>query len=213
MIFSQKSTIIGPTGANMIYSFDDLKIKFSNYAKIKDKIKREVQAGRLIPVARGLYETDVETSGKYLAGLIYGPSYLSFDYALSVYSLIPEAVYNTYTSATFNKNKTKQYQNHFGTFTYRDIPADVYPLGVLLHEKNGYSYQIASPEKALCDKLYALPPAKNLTELQALLFNDLRVDEQKFAKLDKASIAELAPLYHATNLKLLNKLITKNKYR
>ena len=197
----------------MIYSFDDLKIKFSNYAKVKDKISREVQAGRLIPVARGLYETDAETSGKYLAGLIYGPSYLSFDYALSVYSLIPEAVYNTYTSATFNKNKTKQYQNHFGTFTYRDIPAEVYPLGVLLHEENGYSYQIASPEKALCDKLYTLPPAKNLTELQVLLFNDLRIDEQEFAKLDKASIAELAPLYHATNLKLLNKLIKKNKYR
>lgn len=197
----------------MIYSFDNLKIKFSNYAKIKDKISREVQAGRLIPVARGLYETDAETSGKYLAELIYGPSYLSFDYALAVYLLIPEAVYNTYTSATFNKNKTKQYQNHFGTFTYRDIPAEVYPLGVLLHEENGYSYQIATPEKALCDKLYTLPPAKNLTELQALLFNDLRIDEQEFAKLDKASIAELAPLYHATNLKLLNKLIKKNKYR
>ena len=73
----------------MIYSFDDLKIKFSNYAKIKDKISREVQAGRLIQIARGLYETDAETSGKYLAGLIYGPSYLSFDYALAVYSLIP----------------------------------------------------------------------------------------------------------------------------
>lgn len=195
----------------MVYSFDDLKIKFSNYAKIKDKISREVQAGRLIPVARGLYETDAETSGKYLAGLIYGPSYLSFDYALAVYSLIPEAVYNTYTSATFNKNKIKQYQNHFGTFTYRDIPAEVYPLGVLLHEENGYSYQIATPEKALCDKLYTLSPAKKMTELQALLFNDLRVDEQEFAKLDKASIAELAPLYRATNLKLLGKLIRRYK--
>ena len=82
----------------------------------------------------------------------------------------------------------------------------------MLLEENGYSYQIAMPEKSLCDKLYTLPPAKNLTELQVLLFNDLRIDEQEFAKLDKASIGELAPLYHATNLKLLNKLIKKNKY-
>ena len=52
----------------MIYSFDDLKIKFSNYANIKDKIGREIQSGRLIPVARGLYETDAFISGKYLAG-------------------------------------------------------------------------------------------------------------------------------------------------
>lgn len=195
----------------MIYSFDDLVLKFRDYTDIKGKIRRELQSGKLIQVARGLYETDADVSGKYLAGRIFGPSYLSFDYALAVYSLIPEAVYRTYTSATFNKNKTKQYQNHFGTFTYRDIPADVYPLGVLLHEENGYSYQIASPEKALCDKLYALPPAKNLTELQALLFNDLRVDEQEFWQLDMNSLNELAPLYRASNLKLLSKLIGRNK--
>ena len=84
-------------------------------------------------------------------------------------------------------------------------------MGVLLYEENGYSYQIATPEKALCDKLYTLPPAKNLTELQALLFNDLHVDEQEFAKLDKASIGELASLYHATNLNLLGKLIRRDK--
>ena len=77
----------------MIYSFDDLQIKFQNYTDIKGKIRREVQAGRLIHVARGLYETDNTISGKYLAGRIYGPSYLSFDFALYVYSLIPEAVY------------------------------------------------------------------------------------------------------------------------
>lgn len=115
----------------MIYSFDDLQIKYSNYTNIKDKIRREVRAGYLIPITRGLYETDTATDGKYLAGRIYGPSYLSFDYALYVYSLIPEAVYKTYTSATFNKRKAKKYQNHFGIFTYRDIPAAVYPLGVL----------------------------------------------------------------------------------
>src|SRR5574344_1085484 len=100
----------------MIYSFDDLKIKFSNYAKIYDKISYEVQAGRLIPIVRELYETDSSTDGKYLAGRIFGPSYLSFDYALATYSLIPEAVYNTYTSATFKKNKAKKYQNAFGFF-------------------------------------------------------------------------------------------------
>ena len=106
----------------MIYSIDDLKIKFSNYAKLYDKVRHEVQAGRLIPVVRELYETDSTIDGKYLAGRIFGPSYLSFDYALYIYSLIPETVYKTYTSATFGKRKTKKYQNHFGTFTYRDIP-------------------------------------------------------------------------------------------
>ena len=199
------------SGGNMICSFDDLQIKFQGYTDIKGKIRREVQAGRLIPVARGLYETDNTISGKYLAGHIYGPSYLSFDFALYVYSLIPEAVYNTYTSATFDKRKTKKYQNHFGTFTYRDIPTEVYPLGVLIMEENGYSYQIATPEKALCDKLYTISPVSNLTELKELLFDDLRIDEDEFEKLDKNTLETLAPLYHSTNLNLLAKLIRRNR--
>lgn len=194
----------------MIYSFDDLALKFRDYTDIKGKIRRELQSGKLIQVARGLYETDADVSGKYLAGRIFGPSYLSFDYALALYSLIPEAVYRTYTSATFQKRKSKQYQNHFGVFTYRDIPSEVYPLGILLHEENGYSYQIATPEKALCDKLYTLQPAKNLGELRALLFDDLRIDEQEFGKLNMNNLNELAPLYHASNLNLLSKLIRRN---
>jgi len=194
----------------MIYSFDDLQIKFQGYTDIKGKISREIQAGRLIPVARGLYETDASVSGKYLAGRIYGPSYLSFDYALYIYSLIPEAVYNTYTSATFDKRRAKKYQNNFGTFTYRDVPAEVYPLGVLIHEENGYSYQIATPEKALCDKLYTISPVSNLTELKELLFDDLRIDEDEFSKLNKDILEKLAPLYHSTNLNLLAKFIRRN---
>ena len=193
----------------MIYSFDDLKIKFSNYAKIYDKVRHEVQAGRLIPLVRELYETDSSIDGKYLAGRIFGPSYLSFDYALYVYSLIPEAVYKTYTSATFGKRKAKKYQNYFGTFVYRDIPTAVYPLGVLVFEENGYSYQIATPEKALCDKLYSLPPVKNLTELRALLFDDLRIDEDELMKLNKEVIEKIAPWYRANNLKLFVKFFRK----
>ena len=195
----------------MIHSFDDLLIKFQDYTDIKGKIRREVQAGRLIPVARGLYETDNTISGKYLAGRIYGPSYLSFDFALYAYSLIPEAVYNTYTSATFDKRKTKKYQNQFGVFTYRDIPTEAYPRGVLIVEENGYSYQIATPEKALCDKLYTISPVSNLTELKELLFEDLRIDEDEFEKLDHNTLETLAPLYHSTNLNLLAKLIRRNR--
>ena len=193
----------------MIYSFDDLTLKFHDYTDIKGKIRRELRSGQLIQIARGLYETDSEVPGKYLAGRIYGPSYLSFDYALAVYSLIPEAVYRTYTSATFQKKKSKKYQNHFGVFTYRDVPPQAYPLGVVLHEEKGYSYQIATPEKALCDKLYSLPPAKNLGELRTLLFDDLRIDEQEFWRLNQNSLNVLAPLYHASNLNLLCKLIRR----
>lgn len=195
----------------MVVSFDDLAIKYQNYTDIKNKIRREVRAGRLIQITRGLYETDENVDGKYLAGYILGPSYLSFDYALYVYSLIPEAVYKTYTSATFNKRKAKKYQNQFGLFTYNDIPVAAYPLGILLYEENGYSYQIATAEKALCDKLYSLTPVRNLNEFRALLFDDLRIDEAEFKKLDLSAIETLAPLYRSNNLKILVKFVRRMK--
>ena len=190
----------------MLVSFDVLAQQFAGYTDVKGKIRREVQGGRLVQVARGLYETDARTDGKYLAGAIYGPSYLSFDYALSVHALIPEAVY-TYTSATFQKGKTKRYENAFGTFLYRDVPAAVYPLGVEIKVEGGYSYQIASPEKALCDKLYSLSPVYSVRALKELLFDDLRIDEAAFYALQKDDILQFAPLYRATNLKLLAKFM------
>ena len=191
----------------MLISFDALAQQFAEYTDVKGKIRREVQNGKLVQVARGLYETDAHADGKYLARAIYGPSYLSFDYALSVHALSPEAVYGTYTSATFRKGKIKRYENAFGTFLYRDVPAAVYPLGIGIKEERGYSYQIATPEKALCDKLYSLSPVYSVRALKELLFDDLRIDEAAFFALQKNDILQLAPLYRATNLKLLGKLM------
>ena len=182
----------------MIISVDALTQRFQNYTDVKGKIRREVQRGMLVQVARGLYETDPRADGKYLAGAIYGPSYLSFDYALSVYALIPEMVYNTYTSATYCKEKIKRYENAFGIFLYRDVPATVYPLGIELKAENGYSYQIATPEKALCDKLYTLSPVYSVKALKELLFEDLRIDADAFHALRRNDILQLAPLYRAT---------------
>ena len=193
----------------MILSQEDLKITYKDYSDIRGKVRREVAAGNLIPLMRGLYETDVTVSGKYLAGHIYGPSYLSFDYALSVYALIPETVFNTFTSATFKKSKTKTYQNQFGTFIYKDVPESVYSLDVLIREDGDYSYLIAAPEKALCDKLYLLSPVNTIKGLRSLLFEDLRIDESEFWKLNIEELCELAPLYKATTLNTLVKLIRR----
>lgn len=195
----------------MILTFDSLALQFKDYTDVKGKIRREVQSGRLTQITRGLYETDARTDGKYLAGAIYGPSYLSFDYVLSMCSLIPEAIFRTYTSATFSKGKAKQYDNAFGVFTYRDVPAAVYHFGVEIREENGYSYQIATPEKALCDKLYTISPVGSVKAMRALLFEDLRVDENDFWQLNLDDIKQLAPLYKSTNHKYLAKLIDGGK--
>lgn len=190
----------------MIKTYRILLNELNNYEAPDNKLERMVKEGEITPIVRGLYETEKTTSGYLLAGSIYGPSYLSFDYALSYYGLIPEAVY-VFTSATFEKRKKKKYITEFGTFTYRDIPSKVYPLGVKFIKEGNYIYQIATPEKAICDKLYSLAPVKNKKELMSMMFEDLRIDEIEFAKLNKEDLIKLCDRYGSTNLKILKKLL------
>lgn len=178
------------------------KQKLSEYSNQNNKILRDIKDGKLFKIVNGLYETDANTPGYLLAGCIYGPSYISFEYALSFYGLIPERV-TTITCATFDKKKKKIYKTDFGVFTYRDVPKLAYPVEIILHEVNNYTYQIASPEKALCDKLYTLKPLENYNNLEVMLFDDLRIDMSEFKKLNVEKIAKLNELYHSTNVNLL----------
>lgn len=185
------------------------KSNLMSYSNKNNKISRDIRDGKLFKIITGLYETDPNTPGYLLAGSIYGPSYISFEYALSFYGLIPERV-TTITCATFDKKKKKQYETDFGIFIYRDVPVLVYPEEIILKEENNYSYQIATPEKALCDKLYTLTPLNNYSNLENMLFNDLRIDEEGFNKLDVKKIEKLSGLYHSTNVDLLYRYMRRN---
>lgn len=195
----------------MIVTTQQLQEQYSHLSNKMGRISRDVKNGKLFPLVKGVYETDSNAFAPRLAQFIYGPSYISFDYVLHNRGLIPEAVYHTITCATFNKRKAKTYTNHFGTFIYRDVPKDVFSLGVIVIMDGQYSYQVATPEKALCDKLYTLSPVKSIKELKKLLFEDLRIDEDAFNKLNKEDILKIAPLYRSTNLNLLVKLIGERK--
>ena len=186
----------------MILNKDELKSKL---AKRGDN-QKEILAGKLIRLKRGLYETDTNASVKYLAGKIYSPSYISLDYVLSAYSLIPEAVYSI-TSATSNKSKI--YNNAFGCFIYSHVPKSVFSLGIKEAVEGGCSYLIATPEKAMCDKLYSLPVVSNLSELTAFLFDDLRIDEEELLNLNKDDLLRFAKLYRSKNLNLFAEFINK----
>ena len=193
----------------MIFTTAMLLEQYRHYKNPQQKIARLVDKQALFPLTRGIYETERNVSGQYLAGAILGPSYLSFDYALSYYGLIPESVY-TFTSATCGKKKAKEFENVFGRFSYRDVPQDAYPYGILIKEENGYVYQMASPEKALCDKLYTMPPVSSQKELVKMLFEDLRIDKTDFDKLDMNGILQIGDKYHSANVNYLMKYIRRN---
>lgn len=206
LIFTRNYRKMIKSGENMIITSKIAMKKYDNYSNKNTKLARDAKEGKIFKIINGLYETDSNTPGYLLAGSIYGPSYISFEYALSYYGLIPERV-TTITCATFDKKKKKEYNTNFGTFTYRDVPSLAYPEEIILKEENNCSYQIATAEKALCDKLYTLKPLNNYANLEKMLFNDLRIDEIVFDNLDIDKIEKLSKLYHSTNIYLLTKYL------
>lgn len=190
----------------MINTTSMLLKRYKTYVNPSAKIGRLVKDGDLTPIIKGLYETDRAVPGYYLANVIYGPSYLSFEYALAWHDLIPEAVF-TFTSATCGKRRKKLYDTPFGVFTFRDVPVAAFPYGTELHEEDGRAFMIASAEKAVCDQLYTCSPCSNRNELRQLLFEDLRIDETAFRDADLNEMSELAGLYQTKNHKLLISLL------
>ena len=190
----------------MIVTTLSLKEKYKDYTDINGKIKRDIDKGFLFPLVRGVYETDSTIDGFLLAAYIYGPSYLSFEYALSFHNLIPERVV-VYTNATFGKRRSKSYQNRFGLYTYRDVPNTAFPFLVKSYEENGYAYFIASPEKALCDLLYIRKPVASIKELKWVLFEDLRLNKNIFEQLNFEEMLFLSDQYISNNMKYLRKFI------
>lgn len=194
----------------MIKTTNELELELKEYANFNTKISRLVRENKLFKIKKGLYETNNNINPFYLSNIIYGPSYISFQTALAYYDMIPERVY-VITSATSNKHKSKEYKNEFGTYLYKDVPLAAYPFGIERIEENGYCYFIATKEKALCDMIYEYKPVFSMKEMNELLFEDLRIDEEKFNDLNMELLIKLASLYKTTNHKILINLI-RRKY-
>lgn len=192
----------------MIVTTSMLRNRYKDYANPLDKIKRDADSGVLLRINRGIYETDSNVNPCLLASSILSPSYLSFDYVLSYYGLIPEKVFPI-TSASLGLRKNKTFINKFGRYEYSDIPAEAFSEGLTYLEDGEYVVMIASKEKAICDSLCKWRVVHSIRELKELLFIDKRIYEEEFATCDFKLMTRLASLYKKTNLDLLMKLIRK----
>ena len=193
----------------MIYDFQSLSVKYKEYSNIYQKINNECKKGILVKIKRGLYSDDLYNDKEVIANICYNPSYISFEYALSYYGVIPEIV-STFTSATFGKKNNKIYHMKDCTFDYKNVPDEVFPMGILIMKNSkNISYKIASKEKALCDLLYSKYPVRSIKDLKTLLFEDMRIDENEILKMNVEFIKEIAPLYHSNSLNVLKKYLNK----
>jgi predicted transcriptional regulator of viral defense system len=175
------------------YSF--LMDRLGAYASPRDKITQLLRRGSLVRVKKGLYIfgevlSQEPYSHEVLANLIYGPSYISLEYALSYYGLIPEGV-TELTCVT--PKRDKYFRTPVGRFSYRYLHLKKYAIGIEQHEALEHSpYLIASPEKALVDLLLLRSPTLNgVEEMQEHLTENLRIDPEDLVKLSSLMIRQM----------------------
>lgn len=116
-------------------------------------LKNWVNKGYLTMFRRGLYvltEAKNKADTMAFATKMYYPSYISMETALSVYGIIPEAVFMV-TSVT--TRKTKKFKTLVGNFSYQKIKKEAFG-GFETKRENGISFNLAVPEKALVDFFY-----------------------------------------------------------
>ncbi len=181
------------------------------YKQINDKIVWLKKQGILTPLKSGLYiynstSKEQSISKEIIANTLLGPSYISFDYALWYYSLIPESVYEV-TSATTKRSKI--FSTSFGTFSYRQIKKKLFSLGLNIKSIKSGNFIIASKEKALCDKVYY---AKDISirskkAMADFLEDDLRIDMGELLECDMKVFQAYFHITKSKKIGLLQKII------
>jgi len=124
-----------------------------------------------------------------LAQFIYGPSYISFESALSYHGWIPEKVTVT-CSATIKQ--TKSFSMPIGEFSFEKIPNASFKLGASYVKEEKSKYLIADPWKAIADMIYCRK--KNWATLNDLML-DLRIEEDSIKSSNFDLLAELSNEY------------------
>jgi len=173
--------------AGLVVSHATLASVLSDYQAINFKIHRWLDEGALISLKRGLYavpDAPSQLSLPLIANHLYGPSYVSMEFMLSHYGLIPERVLQV-TSVTTRRGKV--FENRLARFSYQRLPVSYYALGInYVRESERVGFMVASREKTLCDWLALTPNLKiySTKGLRALLLEDMRMDEDVLSELD-----------------------------
>lgn len=112
---------------------------------LKLQLHQWMKAGDLVSLKRGLYVfSDAHVDKAEVARRLYEPSYISLEYALNLYGLIPDVPFSL---TLVTPKATRSFNTPYGQFVYRKIKKEAF---------FGYDPNtlMAEPEKALVDYLY-----------------------------------------------------------
>ncbi|HLG19854.1 MAG TPA: hypothetical protein VI895_08595 [Bdellovibrionota bacterium] len=155
-------------------------------------VKRALAKGDLLQIRRGLYTlNDLYRTEKIhpfaLAQWICGPSYISFESALSYWELIPEGV-RTVTSGT--SSRSREFDTPLGHYSFTRVPFSPLYAEVTRIKEGSEVFFMAKPLRAMADYVYG--SKKEWTKER--LAESLRIDDMP--KMDRKAAALMHHLYN-----------------
>lgn len=185
-----------------LFDYSQLMLALSHYSKPRDTVTSLLKRGHIVRIRKGLYVFGplwrrTTISLEPIANLVYGPSAISLDYALSWYGLIPERV-NTITSIT--TGRSRKFLTPVGNFYYTQLSGSRFSSGLQQHGTSKNKFIIAEPLKALADKVWTDKRFKPTSPVSYgdYLFGDLRIDEDILAGLITQEILSAIDRAYAT---------------
>jgi len=198
------------------FDYQTLSAALADYNAPRDKISSLIKQGIIIRVKKGLYVFGKEWrrnpySIATLANLVYGPSYISLEYALHYHGLIPEYV-RIVTSVTTGRSRC--FSTPVGDFSYRKISLPAFSTGMeVVHNLFVGTYLMAVPEKALTDKIQSERglPIQSTDDVEQYLVENLRIDIDDLVQLKVRRVEKYAALYRSRKVHYLAVFIRRVK--
>lgn len=190
-----------PTGQPFDYQLAMYRLR--DFRSPRDKLRHLCELGEVVRVKKGLYVPgrrqgeDLPVDPLVLSGLIYGPSYVSLETALSHYGLIPERV-EEITCVT--SKRTKLFRTPLGRYRYWPVNERVFSCGMRLEPAKGGTWLLAEPEKALCDRIALIRNLGAVRDVPSALAEDLRIDLEAVGHFRLPLVKEIADRYRRKNV-------------
>jgi len=184
---------------------------------IQTALYRWMKAGQIIQLKKGVYMTrrffeqhraDADFA-PMVSAILIPQSYLSLEYILQRSAILTEM---TYPVTAVTLKQTRVFENKLGTFTYRNIKADVYQ-GFIFSEYMGILIAQATVAKALFDFLY-LRPWKGSQRLAGYdLVEDLRLNLEDFSENDQVEFSTFVEISKSKKMDQILKNLRKTVWR
>lgn len=185
----------------------------SNRRTLDYRISKLIADGTLEKIKPGFYlnrslfsqSTQKEAFLEYVGGIAKYPSYVSLEYALAKYGLIPESIY---TVTYITTKKTGEYTSGNFSFRYRNIKPELFKDYEERDFCNG-KYLFAKKSKALFDFIY-LTSLRTKNDFEELLFNS-RINWNSLSQEDKSDFVNICVDSRSKKMERVIKLLVKGK--